>query len=173
MVYGFTVRNIYFFDAYMKMQEFYVYWIQSKSRNMTYIGATVDPRKRLRQHNLEIAGGARRTFKKGPWYYYCVISGFREWKECLQYEFMLKLYMKRCKSMESKVNALKRLNAKERWSSNSPLASEVPLVTEFYPQQFGSPPVTYDEICKSAALKPAARKRTNTSWKKCVCGIKY
>jgi len=155
-----------------KMQQFYVYWIQSSSRNMTYIGATVDPRKRLRQHNMEITGGARRTFKKGPWSYYCVISGFREWKECLQYEFMLKVHMKRCRSVESKLDALRRLNAKERWSINSPPAYEVPLVTEFEPQQFGCPPDTYTEICKSTASM-ATRKHKKTNWKKRLCGVQY
>ena len=154
------------------MKQFYVYWIQSTSRNMTYIGSTVDPVRRLRQHNSELTGGSRRTFKRGPWAYYCVISGFREWKECLQYEFMLKLHMKRCRSTASKVKALERLNAKERWSTNSPLASEVPLSIQFHPEQYGIPPHAYHEICKRVT-PPTTRKCTSTTWRKSLCGIKY
>lgn len=153
-------------------ESFYVYWIQSKSRNMTYIGATVDPTRRLREHNSQKKGGSRRTFKKGPWSYYCIISGFRTWKESLQYEFMLKLHMKRCRSIATKVGALNRLNAKERWSSNSPLASDIPLVTQFHPQEYGHPPENYFEICESAS--PIARcKRENKNWKKNLYGVKY
>lgn len=49
------------------------------SGNSTYNGYTVDPLRRLRQHNNQIVGGARRTttfVKKGgdPWEYVMIIS---------------------------------------------------------------------------------------------------
>ncbi|CAG8841317.1 37051_t:CDS:2, partial [Gigaspora margarita] len=37
-----------------------------KQQNYCYIGATPDPQKRLRQHNSEIAAGAKRTKAKRP-----------------------------------------------------------------------------------------------------------
>lgn len=54
--------------------EYYVYIILSHSRNCSYCGYTVDPVKRLRQHNGHISGGAKATKGKGPWEYLAVIT---------------------------------------------------------------------------------------------------
>ena len=154
------------------MSKFHVYWIQSQSRNMAYIGATIDPKRRLRQHNSEIQGGSTRTRARGPWYFQCVVNGFRTWKECLQYEFMLKVHIKRCPSVQSKVSAIGRLNSKERWSVNAPLASEVPLVVKFKPSEYGYPPAQYWEICNRAVV-PKRNSQRKSDWKKNLCGVKY
>lgn len=47
-------------------QQHYCY-ILKNDRGQTYVGYTVNPKKRLRQHNGEIVGGARYTKGKGPW----------------------------------------------------------------------------------------------------------
>lgn len=43
------------------------YLLLSDDKNKTYIGATIDINRRLRQHNGEIVGGARRTRSNRPW----------------------------------------------------------------------------------------------------------
>lgn len=57
-----------------KIEKFYgCYLLVSRSelsriKGRTYIGFTVDPVRRLRQHNAGIkSGGARRTNNRGPW----------------------------------------------------------------------------------------------------------
>ena len=116
---------------------YYVYWINSEQRN--YIGATTDPKKRLRQHNGEIQGGAYKTSKAGPWSYECVINGFRTWREALQFEWAFKFYTKHCRSVETIKTCLFRLLEKERWTSNSPNSSDVPLSITWKPECYGFP----------------------------------
>lgn len=63
-------------------------------KNQTYIGATIDPDRRLRQHNKEITGGARATgiqVEQGLiWKRACYITGIPEWRSALQIEWRWK-----------------------------------------------------------------------------------
>lgn len=45
----------------------FCYLLFSKNTNRTYVGATVDISRRLRQHNGELSGGAKRTSSGRPW----------------------------------------------------------------------------------------------------------
>lgn len=150
------------------MTLFYVYWIASQNR--CYIGATVDPKKRLRQHNEEIKGGAFRTKSKGPWHYHCVISGFRTWHEALCFEWAFKYYTKRCRGNDSRENALATLMMKEKWTINSPPSSEVPLNVEYNPEQYGQPPENYEAV--KPPLEKNKKKNTKEKFKK-LYGVKY
>jgi predicted GIY-YIG superfamily endonuclease len=70
----------------------YVYLLYSPKLNRTYIGATTDPERRLRQHNREIKGGARSTQKgAGTWEFKFVLSGFNTKSEAYRWEKILKL----------------------------------------------------------------------------------
>ena len=67
---------------------FFVYLLLS-SDNSTYVGATVDLERRLRQHNKEIKGGAHATgakVEKGEiWIRAAHVEGFPDWQAALQY----------------------------------------------------------------------------------------
>lgn len=106
------------------MYVFFVYWIQDKQR--VYVGATVDPARRLRQHNGEIKGGATRT-RGGTWRFHLLIYGFRTWVETLQFEWALRNAFRRCRSIVTREEALENLLSRVRWTKKSPLAQDVPL----------------------------------------------
>jgi predicted GIY-YIG superfamily endonuclease len=71
----------------------YCYFLYTNN-NQTYIGATVNLDRRLRQHNKELVGGARATgirVEQGlTWSRACYITGIPEWRSALQIEWRWK-----------------------------------------------------------------------------------
>lgn len=67
-----------------------VYVLQSIAiPSRVYIGFTVDPERRLRQHNGELEGGARATGHGRPWRMVLHVSGFAAKVSALQFEWSL------------------------------------------------------------------------------------
>ncbi|PQQ00138.1 uncharacterized protein Pyn_40353 [Prunus yedoensis var. nudiflora] len=69
---------------------FACYLLSSRSpryKGHTYIGFTVNPRRRIRQHNGEIAQSACRTKQKRPWEMVLCIYGFPTNVSALQFEW--------------------------------------------------------------------------------------
>jgi structure-specific endonuclease subunit SLX1 len=81
-------------------KSFFVYCLVS-NWNSTYIGATVDIHRRLRQHNKEISGGAVRTGRavaRGEtWRIHRYIANIPTWKTCLSCEWKLKQLSRKVK----------------------------------------------------------------------------
>lgn len=104
----------------------YVYLLVS-SDNATYVGATVDLERRLRQHNKEIKGGAHATgskVEKGEfWVRACHVSGFPDWSAALQFEWRWKQLSRKLPAkmfpLERRMTALKTLLALERPTSKA------------------------------------------------------
>jgi predicted GIY-YIG superfamily endonuclease len=70
---------------------YFVYILESIDQKATYVGATVDVKRRLRQHNGQISGGAfRTTAKTCGWNCVCYVKNFPSWKCALQFEWRLK-----------------------------------------------------------------------------------
>ena len=71
----------------------YVYFIES-TNGSTYIGATVNLDRRIRQHNKEIKGGATATSNKvlngEIWSYVCYVENFPNYNEALKFEWRWK-----------------------------------------------------------------------------------
>lgn len=65
------------------------YILKSVTRNKVYIGYTVNFERRLRQHNGEIKGGAKKTKIGRPWKPICVINGFEDESRAMRFEFRL------------------------------------------------------------------------------------
>lgn len=65
------------------------YILLSNSGKRIYIGYTVNFARRLRQHNGEIIGGAKKTKRGRPWKPVCLISGFLDQSSALRFEYRL------------------------------------------------------------------------------------
>jgi predicted GIY-YIG superfamily endonuclease len=111
----------------------YVYLLVC-SDNATYVGATMDLNKRLRQHNKEITGGAHATgIKVGQgqsWTRACHVAGFPDWQAALQFEWRWKQLNRKLPNkmfpLERRMTALKQLIAMERPTSKAIAYSEWP-----------------------------------------------
>jgi len=97
-------------------------------KGQTYVGATVDPDRRLRQHNKEISGGARATgirVAQGlTWKRACYITNIPEWRSALQIEWRWKqlgrTQYKHIKNpIERRLRSLKTLLSLEKPTTNS------------------------------------------------------
>ncbi len=114
----------------------YVYLLVCED-NSTYVGATVDLDKRLRQHNKEIKGGAIATSNKVvkglTWHRACHVAGFPDWPAALQFEWRWKQLSRKLPArmfpLERRMQALHELLSLER-----PTTKAVPYV------EWDSPP---------------------------------
>ncbi|KAL7670712.1 hypothetical protein ACOME3_005640 [Neoechinorhynchus agilis] len=65
-----------------------LYSLNERRKGATYIGYTVDPDRRLNQHNRGCSkGGARKTNGRGPWRSVVVVSGFPNEISGLRFEW--------------------------------------------------------------------------------------
>jgi len=111
----------------------YVYFIES-TNGSTYIGATVDLDKRIRQHNKELKGGATATSIKvsrgEAWSYVCYVENFPCWNEALKFEWRWKQISRQIQKSnprqnprEKRLEALKTLLALDKPTSRAELYS--------------------------------------------------
>ena len=110
---------------------FYVYLLLA-SDNSTYVGATVDLERRLRQHNKEIKGGAFATGSKVEkgivWIRAVHVEGFPDWQSALQFEWRWKQLTRKQNSNQlpllRRLKALKELIMMDKPTSKAKLYSE-------------------------------------------------
>jgi len=77
--------------------------INSSNKTKYYIGYTVNPQRRIRQHNREIIGGAKATIGY-KWEFCAIITNFRDKIEGLQLEWRLK-YSTKKKNITHRLNS--------------------------------------------------------------------
>jgi len=119
------------------MSEGFVYFLQCSNKS-TYIGATIDLDRRLKQHNRELAGGARVTsmqvLKGEKWERICHVNNFPDWNTCLQFEWRWKQlsrkYSLKMDPLERRLRALKELLALDKPTTKAITYSEWPVPPE-------------------------------------------
>lgn len=106
----------------MELSQWSVYLLVNKAGTRSYVGATVNPDRRLRQHNGELVGGARAT-RGDSWERVCLVSGFPDERAALQFEWMWKHWTRKLGTIrgvvERRHGALERMIASGRSSSES------------------------------------------------------
>lgn len=87
------------------------YMIKSQLCDRVYVGYTIDFKHRIRQHNGEITGGAKKTSKHRPWEPICIIKGFLDKSSALRFEWKLQHIKIRLDRRKSNVqHYIERLN---------------------------------------------------------------
>jgi structure-specific endonuclease subunit SLX1 len=118
----------------------FVYLLVSTS-GATYVGATVDVNRRLRQHNKEISGGACATgikvAKGETWRRHCYVAGFPDWTAALQFEWRWKQITRKIRKtsksknpLEYRMDALAQLLQLERPTTKAIAYTEWPTPPE-------------------------------------------
>jgi predicted GIY-YIG superfamily endonuclease len=81
----------------MSDKPWYVYCLATFEEPIqTYIGATIDPDRRLQQHNGEQKGGARATARRpNQWYRVCYVKGFMDNHQALSFEWHWKHFSRK------------------------------------------------------------------------------
>ena len=121
---------------------FYCYLLCTASGKHTYVGATTDPDRRLKQHNGKLSGGAKATgiqvARGEEWQRICVITGIPEWRSALQMEWRWKQLSRK---ETDRVAVHRRLRAlRVLLSLEKPTQSAIPY--EAYPD--GPPQIKWD-----------------------------
>lgn len=126
----------------------FVYLLVSSSGS-TYVGATMDLNRRLRQHNKEIVGGAKATGAKvargETWRRHCYVSGFPDWAAALQFEWRWKQISRKIQSVAP---GSSRMSPVERrmLALNELLAMERPTSKALAYAEWESPPEVHMEM---------------------------
>ena len=109
-----------------------------KNGNATYAGVSPDPIQRLRKHNGEISGGAKYTLSCGPgWQHVCLVHGFRTKIESMQFEWAVKhVEPRNAGGIENRIKKLYTVLNKDKWTSKSPDACDVPLSVEWIKPEY-------------------------------------
>lgn len=133
-------------------------------RDATYVGATVDLERRLRQHNKEIKGGATATSikvsKGDTWIRAAYVQGFPDWQAALQFEWRWKQLSRKLPAkmdpLTRRMSALKNLLELERPTTKAKAYSEWETKPEIV---FGDDLAKeiYNKLTKADSAEPCAK----------------
>jgi predicted GIY-YIG superfamily endonuclease len=107
----------------MNDNDYHVYIIKGIKNDKIkyYIGCTNNLKRRLKQHNRELKGGAKSTHSY-YWQYYCILSNIKDNITALQIEWRLK-NASRKKNIISKIEEF--LEYIEKYNKSTPNSQEI------------------------------------------------
>ena len=104
----------------------YCYILRNIATNKTYNGYTVNPKRRIRQHNQELKGGAKYTTRYEPnWEIYLIIGGFPDKHNAMQCEWKIKHPTNKKRTPvkyttpEGRIMGLNDILKQTKWTNNS------------------------------------------------------
>jgi predicted GIY-YIG superfamily endonuclease len=127
-----------------------VYLLKSlnpKYLRRTYIGYTVDPKRRIRQHNGEITGGAKRTIKARPWQMICYIEGFPNQRTGLQYEWINNHPKTKRWNVNGRLKTMAETLLKERFTKTAPFSRDLNLTIHWLESGYSMPFISFRRNC--------------------------
>ncbi|CAE7257569.1 KIN14R [Symbiodinium necroappetens] len=148
----------------------YVLRSDNSARARTYTGITTDLKRRLRQHNGELCGGARATRCGGPWRVLCMVKGFPTKEDAARFEWRAKRQRaassrklvplkgglhRRCQNLCDVLRA-------ERWTKSSRPARELPLAVTWFggaPWQRVALPSYISTQCLEGDFQPSSSNK--------------
>jgi predicted GIY-YIG superfamily endonuclease len=112
-----NINNVHTQNEAIKWSEWYCYLLVSSDYKRTYIGATNNPDRRLKQHNGELSGGAKAT-SGHEWRRLVLVAGFPDSKAALQFEWAWKYNSRKLGSgLNNRIKGLKALLEKDKSTS--------------------------------------------------------
>lgn len=104
---------------------------QETHKTHTYNGSTNNLKRRIRQHNGNITGGARQTSRvSGGWEYYCIMCGFPDKINALQCEWRWKhptgssgKRTSKYSGVHGRISGLNLVLPADRWTNQSMVAN--------------------------------------------------
>ena len=120
-------------------------YLIANGESRTYIGYTNDFKKRIRQHNGELSGGAKyTTAHKGTtgWEPVALITGIEDKSTCLSLEWRMKKRrnskgkLKPSSGIDARLKNIFEIIEEDKISNKSPAPSEIPLISIIINKKF-------------------------------------
>lgn len=144
------IKIIKFLTPSLSTQIHCVYLLRSlnpKYPRRTYVGYTVNPSRRIRQHNGEITGGAKRTIKARPWQMICYIEGFPDHRTGLQYEWINNHPKTKRWNVKGRLKTMAETLLKERFTKTAPFSRDLNLTINWLESGHSMPFISFGRNC--------------------------